>query len=263
MHGHIPVKITRLSRLSLALVLSALSLGAGTDEMAAKKSVKNETASAKIYARAIDHPGRSAADRQKDESRRPQLILPFTQLRAGDQVLELGAGGGHTTELVARVVGDRGRVYAQALAPGRVANNRLPNVVALRRHLLYQLTDVLVENGVEAGGLDRVLIFFALHDMYLNPRIDRQAVLQSLRHFLKPGGKLIILDNAADADAGVSVNNKLHRIGADFVVAEVTQAGFEFEASSNALRNAQDDHTKPWQSFDGYHDRMALRFVKR
>jgi predicted methyltransferase len=222
-----------------------------------------ETSLNDAIANVINHPDRNLSDKEKDKSRKPAQILPFTQIKPGDKVLELGSGGGHTTELLARLVDNSGSVYAQGLSPSRVRGNRLPNVISLRKHLLYQLEDVLKEHNVEENTLDSVVLFFTLHDFYLNSRIDQQAVLQTLFKLLKPDGSLILLDNAADADAGLSVNRKLHRIGENFVIQELNKAGFEVEAKSDALRNSKDDHTQRWQEFSGMHDRFAIRFRKK
>ena len=222
----------------------------------------NEKTPENIYSQAINHPQRPAQDKIKDKTRKPELILPFTQIKPGDKVLELGAGSGHTTELLARLVGESGKVYAQGLSPKRVRAGRLPNVVALRKHLLYELSDVLQENNVSASSLDSAVIFFALHDFYLSSRMDQQGVLKSIHELLKPGGTLIILDNAADADAGNSVNRKLHRIGENFVIKELKKAGFVVDGKSDALRNLEDDHSKRWQAFSGMHDRFSIRFKK-
>ena len=56
---------------------------------------------------------RSAADRALDAGRRPEALLQFTDVQLGMRVAELGAGGGYTTELLARAVGPTGVVYAQ------------------------------------------------------------------------------------------------------------------------------------------------------
>lgn len=218
--------------------------------------------SADIYQQAINSAERPQADLKLDKTRKPELILPFSQIQAGDKVLELGAGGGYTTELLANVVGSSGKVYAQALSPSRTASGRLTNVVALRRHLLYQLPEVLSENSVKESSLDAVVIFFALHDFYLSSRMDQQGILKMLHRFLKPDGRLIILDNAAAVDAGNSVNRQLHRIGENFVIEELKKAGFTVDAKSDALRNPQDNHTQPWRVFNGLHDRFSIRFKK-
>jgi predicted methyltransferase len=216
---------------------------------------------------AIAHPDRPASDRDIDASRKPAEILKFAGLAPGAIVVELGAGGGYTTELAARVVGDDGRVYGQALQPNRVRGNRLPNVVALEPHLLYDLGDTLGQAGLENGQADVVLVFFALHDMYLNSRINKPRLYRTLSDSLRPGGLLVILDNAARPDSGIDDTRRLHRIGEQFVIRELQQAGFELDGTSNALRNPDDDPGKPWNSFlspveRGFQDRFALRFRK-
>ncbi|WP_444996964.1 methyltransferase domain-containing protein [Aliikangiella sp. IMCC44359] len=226
-------------------------------------SVNYASSRHELYSQVIEHPQRSVQDKIKDKTRKPELILPFTQITQNNKVLELGAGGGHTTELLARLVGNKGKVYAQGVSATRVKNGRLPNVIALRKHLLYELEEVLAENAVKKGSLDAAVIFFALHDFYLNSRIDQQAVLNTIYQFLKPDGSLIILDNAADADAGLSVNRSLHRIGENFVISELKKAGFTVDSTSQALQNLKDDHTQRWQVFNGEHDRFAIRFVKK
>ena len=216
---------------------------------------------------AIAHPDRPASDRDIDASRKPAEILSFAGLAPGGIVIELGAGGGYTTELAARVVGDQGRVYGQALQPNRVRGNRLPNVVALEPHLLYDLGDMLNQAGLEHGEADVVLIFFALHDMYLNSRINKSRLYRTLRDYLKPGGLLVILDNAARPNTGIDDTRRLHRIDEQFVIRELQQSGFELDATSDALRNADDDPGKSWNSFfspvkRGFQDRFAIRFRK-
>ena len=53
------------------------------------------------------------SDRALDPGRRPAELLAFLGVRSGNRVAELGAGGGYTTELLARAVGPKGVVYAQ------------------------------------------------------------------------------------------------------------------------------------------------------
>src|SRR5262245_8992566 len=56
---------------------------------------------------------RSEADRQTDQRRHPAKLLAFIGVRAGMTVLDMGAGGGYSTELMARAVGPTGKVYGQ------------------------------------------------------------------------------------------------------------------------------------------------------
>ena len=219
-----------------------------------------------LYEAAVASVDRPVADRNRDKSRHPVEILAFMELGPGMTAVEFGAGGGYTTELIARVVGPEGRVYAQALDASRTRGDRLPNVVALDKHLLWEARDTLHDAGLADGQADRVLIFFALHDMYLNDRIDKQGLLGDLRALLKPGGLLVILDNAAPADSGLRYTAGTHRIGEQFVRDEVERAGFRFAGETDVLRNPDDNPTEHWSRpapyrQPGLQDRFALRFV--
>jgi predicted methyltransferase len=220
-----------------------------------------------MYEAAVAAPERPDSDRRRDESRRPAEILQFMQLKPGMTAVEFGAGGGYTTELVARVVGPEGRVFAQALDASRTRDDRLPNVIALDKHLLWEMRDTLHDAGLADGQADRVLIFFALHDMYLNDRIDKQRLYGDILALLKPGGYLVVLDNAAEVDSGTRDTNSTHRIGEQLVREEIEKAGFEFSGSTDVLRNPEDKLDEPWNRpapyrQPGFQDRFAYRFVK-
>ena len=58
-------------------------------------------------------PDRSDADRQTDARRDPLKLLAFSGVRPGMKVLDMGAGGGYSSELLARAVAPSGTVYAQ------------------------------------------------------------------------------------------------------------------------------------------------------
>ncbi len=62
----------------------------------------------------IASPERSAADRTNDQRRKPEQILAFIGLRPGMKALDVSAGGGYTTELLARAIGPTGEVYGQS-----------------------------------------------------------------------------------------------------------------------------------------------------
>lgn len=59
-------------------------------------------------------PDRSAADRTNDQRRKPADILAFIAIVPGITALDLSAGGGYTTELLARSIGPDGAVYGQS-----------------------------------------------------------------------------------------------------------------------------------------------------
>src|SRR5262244_2201549 len=82
--------------------------------------------SAPDYAAIVAAPDRSDADREIDKRRDPVKLLTFTGVRPGMKVLDMGAGGGYSTELMARAVGANGVVYGQNSADlGARAKERL------------------------------------------------------------------------------------------------------------------------------------------
>src|ERR1044071_658822 len=73
---------------------------------------------AQDFAAIIAAPDRSDADRQTDQRRDPLKLLAFTGVKSGMTVLDMGAGGGYSTELMARAVGPAGKVYGQDSTDG-------------------------------------------------------------------------------------------------------------------------------------------------
>src|ERR1044071_3168632 len=98
---------------------------------------------AQDFAAIIAAPDRSDADRQTDQRRDPLKLLAFTGVKSGMTVLDMGAGGGYSTELMARSIGPGGKVYAQDFESSARAKERfdarmktpaMANVVQLVRN---------------------------------------------------------------------------------------------------------------------------------
>ena len=62
---------------------------------------------------AVNAADRSVDDKALDGGRKPAQMLAFFGIQPGMKVAEIGAGGGYTSELLSRVVGPTGKVYAQ------------------------------------------------------------------------------------------------------------------------------------------------------
>src|SRR5258707_10954438 len=97
-------------RPSVLGVLASLSMLAGWSAASA------QDAKAPDYEAIVASADRSDADRLTDQRRQPAKMLLFTGVKAGMKVLDMGAGAGYSTELVARAVGPGGSVYAQESA---------------------------------------------------------------------------------------------------------------------------------------------------
>jgi predicted methyltransferase len=218
----------------------------------------------------IFDPDRLESDRALDAGRRAEELLAFLDVAPGQRLGEIGAGGGYTTELVARAVGDRGRVYAEnnrfvlerfAAKPwgDRLQRRAMRNVVRVDR----EFDDPFPP---EARDLDAVYVVLFYHDTVWMGA-DRDRMNRAVFAALRPGGFYFIIDHAARSGSGAADAKTLHRIDEAFVVAEVERAGFKLHAVGDFLRNPADE--RDWNASPsaagerrGTSDRFALQFVK-
>jgi predicted methyltransferase len=207
----------------------------------------------------IASPIRTDQDRRMDASRNPAQFLPFTGVAPGMMVLDVSAGAGYTSQLLALSVGPEGKVYAQRPAAGEALTKRLAEHPQANFIPVYQP----FEDPVPAGAprLDLITLVNNYHDIAYLP-VDRAKMNQRLFAALKPGGRFVIVDHSAKAGTGTSATKSLHRIDEAVVVAEVTQAGFVLDAEGQFLRNPADN--REVSSGDGQipTDKFVLRFVR-
>lgn len=212
----------------------------------------------KQYESAIAHKAREA-DRKDDAKRKPAEFLAFAQVKPGMQVLDIAAGGGATTQLLALAVGDKGTVYAQTSKESDKLKQRAAGTANIKPVVAP------FDKPVPAGTppLDLITINMSYHDIANTPA-DRAAMNKALYDALKSGGKLVIIDNAAKAGAGTSATKTLHRIEEAAVIEEVTRAGFSVDARSDYLHVPTDPRDKPFFEMKGEpDDKFAIRFVKK
>jgi predicted methyltransferase len=216
----------------------------------------------------IATPNRRPADRSNDIRRKPAQMLAFIGVRPGMTALDLSAGGGYTSELLARAAGPNGRVYAQVApraggAPpsfgtllDRSKNLRGGNIVPVL--LPY---DDLVAAEIPAGTVDVATLMFNYHDLGAMG-VDRRAMNRSVFNALKPGGIYVIADHAGRPGTGISESSTLHRIEADFVRRDVEAAGFRLAAEGDFLRNPADPRDRETPEGGQPKDEFVLKFVK-
>jgi predicted methyltransferase len=214
-------------------------------------------------------PDRTEADRALDAGRHPAELLAFLELRPGMRVADLGAGGGYTTELLARAVGPTGRVYGQnsqallGFAGEAWAARLLRPVNAAVVRVDREFGDPLPP---EAARLDLVVMNAVYHDTVWM-KTDRAAMNRAVFAALRPGGAFVVIDSSARAGTGVADVQTLHRVDEALVRAEVEAAGFRLAGSGDFLRNPAD--ARDWSSSPrnagerrGTSDRFVLRFAR-
>jgi len=218
-----------------------------------------------IGATVVAASDRSAEDRKADARRQPAKFLDFTGVKPGMTVLDLMAGGGYTTELLARAVGKSGKVYAQdaPTAPEKVLTmitERLKKPALANVTLASTPVDAPFPDGLH--DVDLVTFVLNYHDTTFLP-IDRAKMNKAVFDGLKHGGTYVIVDHAAKTGDGATVGKTLHRIEEATVISEVEAAGFKKEAEADFLRQPTDAKDAPFFKMgDQPTDQFVLKFKK-
>lgn len=211
------------------------------------------------FAAVIASPLRTDQDRANDAERHPAEFLAFASVAPGQRVLDVSAGAGYTTELLALAVGPSGRVYAQAPKPGAALQKRVTDQPQLKIEVVARPFDDPVPDGVR--DLDLVTLIQNYHDISYLP-VDRDAMNARLFAALRHGGHYVVIDHSARPGTGTADGKTLHRIDEAVVKAEAARAGFVLEAEGGFLRNPADTRDTPSTRPTMPTDKFALRFVK-
>ncbi len=269
------------SRLVASLMLITLA------PTAAAASVP-DTAAALDAALAGEH--RSAKNRARDEFRHPKATLEFFGLRSDMSVVELWAGGGWYTEILAPVLRDSGRLvvttYGETEDPEayRSRSHRTLMEKIESRPEIFDRIEVRAfwppehDAMAEPGSADLVVTFRNIHSM--TRRGQQEAVFAAAFAALRPGGVLGVVQHRAPEGVDPIKNADKGYLPESFVIGLAEAAGFRLDARSEINANPKDTRDHPdgvWTlppSLRGDHadksrfiaigesDRMTLRFVK-
>ena len=285
-------------------LLAAVAVGASLflNSYAATAQEKQPALSSEQIAAIVTSADRTAADRTNDQRRKPEQMLAFIGIRPGIVALDLSAGGGYTTELLARAIGPSGKVYGQSRprdpnqapsprvapegnsnptatpspSPAAPANTPRPSPVALAER----------DNNLRSAGIQAAPIV-ALSRPFEDPvpselateaidlatlmfnyhdlghlGVDRAAMNRAVFRALKPGGLYVIADHSGRPGTGISESGTLHRIEEAFLRQEVEAAGFKLIDEGTFLRNPNDPRDKNTPDPPQPKDEFVLKFRK-
>jgi predicted methyltransferase len=198
--------------------------------------------SSEIISAVNTNPLRSAEEIARDPHRHPDEILAFWGIQPQAKVVDLGAGGGYYTKILAAYL-KTGHVTA-INADFFAKNPRFANTLKAMETFAQQQKNVSHQlNAFDQlalpAQLDGALFVNFYHDTtWLG--YDRQRMNQAIFKALKPGGKLLVIDHEAPLGSGFEVGQSLHRVEGQALLQEVLDAGFHLIKTSNILQRKDD-----------------------
>lgn len=195
-----------------------------------------------------DAAGRTEADKARDGDRKPQATLDFIGVEAGATVLELEAGGGFFTPILAEAVGAEGMVYMQnpAVFASFWGGGDPPRLAALPDQVSYLESDFDDFSNIADGSVDVVTWFQGPHEIWYAPEgmteqlADPDKTFEEISRILKPGGVFIALDHAAPTGAPESTGGTTHRIDPNVIDKLAASKGLSKVEESDLFANPED-----------------------
>lgn len=246
-----------------------------------------DTAAAMTAILASEH--REPGHRDRDAARHPAETLAFFGVKPTSVVVELGAGGGWYTELLAPLVVAQGKlIVAGPAADGpadkmaTVYGKRLDLFLAKSPELFGKVERIALGGPpIKLGADNRADVVLAIREMHnWQRRGELDAYLAGVHAVLKPGGTFgLVAHRAAAGTKGEDTAEKGY-LAEDWVIAKVTAAGFALVEKSEINANAKDtkdyakgvwtlppnyaagDTDKAKYTAIGESDRMTLKFKK-
>jgi ubiquinone/menaquinone biosynthesis C-methylase UbiE len=187
--------------------------------------------SGRRIASVMSHKGAAWLDRAERESEEaPGKAIAALEIQPGQAVADIGAGSGYYSVRLARIVGERGRVYATDIQPEMLAiikkkidAEQLANVELV---LATETDPRLPENGV-----DLALMVDVYHEL-----VQPQTVLRALKRVLRKGGRLVLVEFRKESE-WVPIREE-HKMSVREARLELEAEGYTFDRVIDVL---------PWQ----------------
>lgn len=225
-----------------------------------------------FYEAALTASYRTEADLERDGVRKPVETLAFMEIQPGDTVLELEAGGGYFTSLLAAVVGPEGKVYMQnpAAFDAFFDGGDPPHLATLPENVSYLRAQFDDYANVPDASVDAASWVMGPHELWYipegadGPLGDPTMSFREIARVLKPGASLYVQDHRAAIGSPESTGGDTHRIDQNHIDMLAASAGLVKTAESDLFANPDDDLTlnvfNP--EIRGKTDQFLVRYTK-
>ena len=216
---------------------------------AALRDAKYKDAAAALTA-ILAGPHRMPKHPERDAARHPAETLAFFGLTPTMTVVELGAGGGWYTELLAPLLANKGKLVVagpDAAGPAdkmtTVYGKRLDLNLAKSPALFGKVERATIAgpDAIKLGADGSADLVIAMREMHgWARRKETEKYLAAVHAVLKDGGTLGIEQHRAKPDAKVEDSAEKGYLPEAWVIEQVKAAGFELVASSEINANPKD-----------------------
>ena len=236
-------------------------------------------------------PHRMPGNKERDGARHPVETLTFFGLQPTQTVVEIDPGAGWYTEILAPFLADHGKLVVagpDAKEPAgkqsTVGGHRLDLMLAKSPELYGKVERVSIVNAdsIKLGppnSADLVVVMRMMHDWQRDGELGKY--LAAIHDVLKPGGVLGVEAHRAVAGTKGEDTAKSGYLDQQWLIDQITAAGFELAGKSEVNANPKDtkdypkgvwtlppsyregDKDKAKYEAIGESDRMTLRFTKK
>jgi ubiquinone/menaquinone biosynthesis C-methylase UbiE len=144
-------------------------------------------------AQVMGHQGADWLERpERQEEERPDLLLQCLQLKPGDAAADIGAGTGYLSWRMAKIVGNKGKVFCNDIQPEML--DLLAKKMAEHQTTNFQaVLGTVTDTKLPANSVDLVVMVDVYHE-FDHP----YEMMQSIIRALKPGGRVVWVEYRAE-----------------------------------------------------------------
>ncbi len=158
--------------------------------------------------------------------RTPEM-LQWMNIQPGEAIADIGCGSGFFSYQFAKAVGETGQVYATEINPDALAY--LNSFVEKQGLNIRTLVAKLNNCGLEENSVDTIFMCSMYHAVYIaNLEFVKDDFIKSLKTALRPGGRLVIVDNDITSREAPAYYGP--GIAKELIIAQLGYYGFTLEA---------------------------------